>query len=107
MTTIASAADKSIVTLEGLGSAGHPHPLQQSFIDEQAILCGYCANGIIITAAALLQSVGIGSIAAFRTLQPQCPLFSKADVPTSENQPFLRSAFGQERTKELLSELNT
>ncbi|MCH8073051.1 MAG: (2Fe-2S)-binding protein [Proteobacteria bacterium] len=56
VTPVAAIAGKSIVTLEGLGNAEHPHPLQAAFIKEQAIQCGYCANGVIITAAALLQS---------------------------------------------------
>ncbi len=51
---INAVADKSITTLEGLGSEASPHPLQTAFIDEQALQCGYCASGIIVTAAALL-----------------------------------------------------
>jgi nicotinate dehydrogenase subunit A len=49
-------AGKKIVTLEGLGSPGKPHPLQQAFIAEQAVQCGYCINGMIMQAAALLQT---------------------------------------------------
>ncbi len=45
---------KRITTLEGLGDAERPHPLQQAFIDEQALQCGYCISGIIMSAAALL-----------------------------------------------------
>ena len=56
VTPVSAIAGKSITTLEGLGSAQHPHPLQTAFIGEQAIQCGYCASGIIITAAALLKS---------------------------------------------------
>jgi nicotinate dehydrogenase subunit A len=56
VTSLASAADKSVITLEGLGTADNPHVLQREFIDEQAIQCGYCANGVIMTAAALLRS---------------------------------------------------
>ncbi len=56
VTPVAAIAGKSITTLEGLGSAEHPHPLKSAFISEQAIQCGYCASGVIITAAALLQS---------------------------------------------------
>ncbi len=56
VTPVAAIAGKSVTTLEGLGSAQHPHPLQTAFISEQAIQCGYCASGIIITAAALLKS---------------------------------------------------
>src|SRR5438309_2590732 len=53
---ISSAAGRNIVTLEGLGTPDKPHPLQQAFIDEQAVQCGYCINGMIMQAAALLQS---------------------------------------------------
>jgi nicotinate dehydrogenase subunit A len=56
VTTVGSIAGKSITTLEGLGTAEKPHPLQSAFIAEQAIQCGYCASGIIITAAALLKN---------------------------------------------------
>jgi nicotinate dehydrogenase subunit A len=52
---IAAVAGKSVTTLEGLGSADKPHPLQTAFIEEQALQCGYCASGIIVTAAALLK----------------------------------------------------
>ncbi len=50
-----SVADKDIVTVEGLGTAGAPHPLQRAFIAEQAMQCGYCVSGILISAAALLK----------------------------------------------------
>jgi nicotinate dehydrogenase subunit A len=49
-----SVAGKKITTIEGLGSAERPHPLQQAFLDEQAGQCGYCLSGILITARALL-----------------------------------------------------
>jgi len=45
---------KDIITIEGLGSATRPHPLQRAFIAEQAMQCGYCVSGILISAAALL-----------------------------------------------------
>jgi nicotinate dehydrogenase subunit A len=51
---IASVAGRNIVTLEGLGTPDKPHPLQQAFIDEQAVQCGYCINGMIMQAAALI-----------------------------------------------------
>lgn len=47
-------AGKQIITVEGLGNAARPHPLQQAFIDEQAGQCGYCLTGILISAKALL-----------------------------------------------------
>ena len=51
---VSSVAGKKIVTVEGLGDASHPHPLQQAFLDEQAGQCGYCLAGILISAKALL-----------------------------------------------------
>jgi nicotinate dehydrogenase subunit A len=50
-----SVADKDVTTLEGLGSADRPHPLQRAFIAEQAMQCGYCISGILMSAAALLR----------------------------------------------------
>ena len=50
-----SVADKEVITVEGLGSPEHPHPLQRAFIAEQALQCGYCVSGILISAAALLR----------------------------------------------------
>jgi nicotinate dehydrogenase subunit A len=51
---ISQAAGKPILTLEGLGTPEKPHPLQQAFIEEQAVQCGYCMNGMIMQAKALL-----------------------------------------------------
>ena len=44
-----------VTTLEGLGTTAKPHPVQQAFIDEQAVQCGYCINGMVMTSAALLK----------------------------------------------------
>ena len=46
--------DQRVVTLEGLGSPENPHRLQKAFMDEQAVQCGYCINGMIMQAAAFL-----------------------------------------------------
>ncbi|TMG81202.1 MAG: (2Fe-2S)-binding protein [Betaproteobacteria bacterium] len=56
VTPVSAVTGKKIVTLEGLGTPAEPHPLQQAFIDEQAVQCGYCINGMIMQAAALLQT---------------------------------------------------
>ncbi len=50
-----SVAEKDVVTVEGLGTVEQPHPLQRAFISEQAMQCGYCVPGILISAAALLK----------------------------------------------------
>jgi nicotinate dehydrogenase subunit A len=51
---LSTVAGKSIMTIEGLGTAERPHPLQTAFLDEQAGQCGYCLSGIIMSAKALL-----------------------------------------------------
>jgi nicotinate dehydrogenase subunit A len=53
---VASVTGKKVVTLEGLGTPAKPHPLQKAFVDEQAVQCGYCINGMIMQAAAYLQT---------------------------------------------------
>ena len=57
ITPLSSVADRNVVTLEGLGTDEHPHPLQQAFVDEQAVQCGYCINGMIMQSAALLTQI--------------------------------------------------
>ena len=51
---VSKVAGQSVTTLEGLGSPEKPHPIQQAFIDEQAAQCGFCINGMIMQAKALL-----------------------------------------------------
>ncbi|MGH7039348.1 MAG: (2Fe-2S)-binding protein [Stellaceae bacterium] len=55
VTPAAATEGAQIVTLEGLGTIDKPHPVQKAFIDEQAAQCGYCINGMIMTAAAFLE----------------------------------------------------
>ena len=52
---VAKLQGRPVTTLEGLGTPEKPHRLQQAFIDEQAAQCGYCINGMIMTAKALLE----------------------------------------------------
>src|SRR5882757_6714797 len=54
ITPVSAAGGKEIVTLEGLGTPEKPHPIQQAFIEEQAAQCGFCLNGVIMTAKAFL-----------------------------------------------------
>jgi len=56
LTPIALLPGRRITTLEGLGTAQHPGPLQQAFLSEQAAQCGYCIPGMIMRAQALLVS---------------------------------------------------
>lgn len=53
-TPLWSVAGKDVTTSEGLGSPESPHPLQRAFIAEQAMQCGYCVSGVMMSAAALL-----------------------------------------------------
>jgi nicotinate dehydrogenase subunit A len=53
-TPVGSVAGKQVTTVEGLGSDGAPHRLQETFVEQQALQCGYCTAGMIVTGAALL-----------------------------------------------------
>jgi aerobic-type carbon monoxide dehydrogenase small subunit (CoxS/CutS family) len=52
---VSEVAGKSVVTIEGLETDGKLHPIQQAFIDHDALQCGYCTSGMIITAVGLLE----------------------------------------------------
>jgi nicotinate dehydrogenase subunit A len=54
VTPVSAAQNKPLTTLEGLGSTKKMHKIQQAFVDEQAVQCGYCINGMIMTSKALL-----------------------------------------------------
>ena len=51
---VADISGRTVETLEGLAREGRLHPVQQAFIDEQALQCGYCTNGLVMAAKALL-----------------------------------------------------
>jgi nicotinate dehydrogenase subunit A len=51
---VTAAKNRSITTLEGLGTVAHPHFIQRAFIEEQAAQCGYCMNGMVLEAKVLL-----------------------------------------------------
>ena len=55
ITPLSAVAGRDVTTLEGLGDERRPHPLQSAFIEEQALQCGYCTSGIIMTASAFLE----------------------------------------------------
>ena len=57
VTSLASVKGARIVTLEGLGTPDAPHPVQQAFIDEQAVQCGYCINGMVMTSVVFLSKM--------------------------------------------------
>ncbi len=57
VTPVSDVVDRKIVTLAGLGTPDRPHPVQAAFIEEQAFQCGYCLNGWVLTAKALLDAV--------------------------------------------------
>ena len=54
ITTVKSVEGREITTLEGIGTTTHPHPLQEAFIEEGAAQCGFCINGVVMTAKAFL-----------------------------------------------------
>ena len=56
ITKVGAVGAKSITTIEGLEKNGRLHPVQQAFLDAEALQCGYCTSGMILTAAALLES---------------------------------------------------
>ena len=56
MTPVRSVEGKTITTLAGIGTPEKPHPIQKAFIEEQALQCGYCINGMIMTSKAFLDA---------------------------------------------------
>ena len=54
VTPVSAVEGADLVTLEGLGTVDSPHPLQRAFIEQQAAQCGFCLNGVILTAKAFL-----------------------------------------------------
>ena len=56
VTPTSAAKDATIVTIAGLGTPEHPHPLQTAYVEEQVPQCGYCTNGFLMNAAALLKT---------------------------------------------------
>jgi aerobic-type carbon monoxide dehydrogenase small subunit (CoxS/CutS family) len=54
-TTVGEVTGKTIITIEGLAEGGQRHPVQQAFLDEDAMQCGYCTSGMIISGVSLLK----------------------------------------------------
>src|ERR1700688_3333289 len=86
-----SVANKDVTTVEGLGNADRPHPLQRAFIAEQALQCGYCVSGILISAAALLR---------------QNPRPSEADVRTALDRNLCRCGSHNRMVRAILRAAN-
>jgi nicotinate dehydrogenase subunit A len=107
VTPVGSAAGADIVTLEGLGTPERPHPIQQAFIDEQAAQCGFCLNGVIVTAKAFLDANPRASDAELRqaTSSVLCRCFVHARMwkaikryaerPVAQQQPEGRRRVGR------------
>ena len=71
LTPVGVLGDRAVKTVEGLGTAAHPGPLQQAFIDEQAAQCGYCIAGMIMRAQALLEkNAGASEVEIRAHMQP-------------------------------------
>ena len=66
VTPVSTVNGDEITTLEGLGTPEHPHPIQKAFIDEQAAQCGFCLNGVMLTAKAFLDQNPKADEAAIR-----------------------------------------
>jgi nicotinate dehydrogenase subunit A len=66
VTPVGSVNGADITTLEGLGTTDRPHPLQKAFIEEQAAQCGFCLNGVMLTAKAFLDQNPKADEAAIR-----------------------------------------
>jgi nicotinate dehydrogenase subunit A len=56
ITPVSTVAGSEITTLEGLGTVEKPHPIQKAFVDEQAMQCGFCLSGVMLTAKAALDA---------------------------------------------------
>ena len=66
ITPVNTVGNSEITTLEGLGTLEKPHPIQQAFIDAQAVQCGFCVNGVIMSAKAYLDKNARASDADIR-----------------------------------------
>ena len=80
LTLAVQAEGRSVTTIEGLGSADHPHPLQMAFIEHDGFQCGYCTPGQVCAAAAMLREVEAG-VPSYVTADLTAPvLLSREEV---------------------------
>jgi nicotinate dehydrogenase subunit A len=68
---LSRVADRAVTTLEGLSEDGDLHPVQQAFVDEQAMQCGMCANGMLMRSAALVMRMNPSETTIRRELDAQ------------------------------------
>jgi len=85
VTAVESVVGQELVTLEGLGTIERPHPIQRAFIAEQAAQCGFCLNGVILTAKAYLDQNPKASDADIRQAMSSvlCRCFTHARMLTA------------------------
>ena len=95
VTPIGSLGKREITTLEGLGTVDKPHALQKAFIDEQAAQCGYCINGMIMKAKALLDRKPQPTEAEVREALAGQSLPLRHPQPHRARRPARRQAMGR------------
>ena len=101
VTPVSAAQNKSVTTLEGLGTTKKMHKIQQAFVDEQAVQCGYCINGMIMSTKALLDKIPSPPTARSRSLGRQPVSLRHAYPYSSRGQAGIRVSWSnKERNDE-------
>ena len=93
VTPVSTVANVEVSTLEGLGTSEQLHPIQQAFVDEQAMQCGFCVNGVIMTAKAYLDRNPAASDADIR--QAMATVLCRCGAHTRMTKAIVRYARGR------------